>query len=91
MAPAPGWPTLHPTTTEAATSTTWPAAVAPSIRPRRGANRVARRPLNTAPRTNATRAAAEDPMEKPLAPHRAKARNTTLPVMLATNTCPRAR
>ena len=40
---------------------------------------------------NAARAASEAPIENPLAPVRAKARNTTLPVMLATKTWPRTR
>src|ERR1019366_3865016 len=45
------------------------------------------RPPESAPISNAARAASDAVADSPRAPARAKPRNTTLPVMLATNTC----
>ena len=71
------------------------SASIPAVTPSRSSRRLARdrpsRPVASAPRAKQPTAATEAVAEKPPTPASAKAKKTTFPVMLATNTCPRTR
>src|SRR5579872_1189489 len=74
-----------------ATHSSSPEAPVSRRRPRCHRRRRPTRPPTPAPTRNPARALSDAPSEKPGAPARAKPRNTTLPVMLATKTRPRLR
>ena len=72
--------------TAAATRTAWTAVVTPSSRSRLLASSRSRRPAASAPAAKQAIATTEASAENPPVPASAKARKTTLPVMLATKT-----
>ena len=77
--------------TASATMTAWIPAVTPSRSSRRLARDRPIRPTARAPTAKQPIAATDAVAENPCTPASANAKNTTLPVMLATKTCPRTR
>src|SRR4051794_30776018 len=88
---ANGSPETAAMTTAAASNTSSVVVTTASNRPRDFRNRVTTGPPAAAPSRNPASASSEAPSENPGAPASAKPMKTTLPVMFAMNTRPRAR